>query len=339
MIKICLVGGGNLTHATLGVLSLSQDLTINLLTRKPNLWNHTIKVNIPDGKSIYGHLNIITSDPSRVIPEADIILLCLPAFAIEETIINIKPYLQKDSIVGTIVSNTGFFIYCHKLLSRNTKLFGFQRVPYVSRIVEYGKETNLLGYRDELFMATENIDNKEEFKNFIAGAFQEKTTLVESFYEVTLSNSNPILHTGRLYTMWKDWNGKPFDKCSLFYREWTDEASELEVKMDEEFFKLLKALNVNTSNIETLLTHYESSSPHEMTEKIKSIKSLETILSPMKQVEGGWVPDIGSRYFTEDFPYGLSFICNTAKQINVSVPHLDMVLDWGLNFAEFCTFN
>ena len=129
--------------------------------------------------------------------------------------------------------------------------------------------------------------------------------------------------------MWKDWDGKPFERCSLFYKEWTLEASQLEMEMDKEFFALLKKLNVSTKHIETLLEHYESTDAEGMTAKLHSIPSLSTILSPMKQVEGGWIPDFESRYFTEDFPYGLKAIYELAKENNVSCPNIEKVYLWG----------
>ncbi len=96
--------------------------------------------------------------------------------------------------------------------------------------------------------------------------------------------------------------------------------------MDKEFFALLKKLNVSTKHIETLLEHYEATDAAGMTDRIQCIESLSTILSPMKQVEGGWIPDFGSRYFTEDFPYGLKTICDLAKLHKVSCPNLENVL-------------
>ena len=131
--------------------------------------------------------------------------------------------------------------------------------------------------------------------------------------------------------MWKDWNGKIFDCCPLFYKDWTLEASEIEIEMDKEFFTLHEKLNVNTANIETLLYHYESTTAEEMTAKIQTIQSLSSIQAPMKQVEGGWIPDFNSRYFTEDFPYGLKFIVDLAKENNVHIPFLEMVYQWGIS--------
>lgn len=329
--RICICGGGGLGHTCAGVLSNREGITVDLLTNRPEKWFHEYSVNLPDGKRITGRLDSISNKPEDVIPSADVVFLCLPAFLVEEEILKIKPFLRNETIIGAVFGCTGFFLFAHKHLSSNTKLFALQRVPYVSRVVEYGKEVNLLGYRDKLIMAVENVDDSEAFRKKVEVLFGEETELADSFYEVTLSNSNPILHTGRLYSMWKDWDGKPFERCSLFYNEWTNEASELEIEMDKEFFALLKKLNVSTKHIATLLEHYESTNAEQMTTKLRSIKSLSTILSPMKQVEGGWVPDFGSRYFTEDFPFGLKTIYDLAIKNGIDCPTIKRVYEWGFS--------
>lgn len=296
--RIVICGGGGLGHTCAGVLSNHDGITVDMLTNRPEKWNHNFKINTPDKGSIIGKLDRISSKSEDLIPDADIVFFCLPAFLVEETIIKIKPFLKPNTVVGAVFGCTGFFLFAHKHLPPTTKLFALQRVPFVSRVVEYGKEANLLGYRDKLIMAIENVEDNEAFRKLIENGFGEPVELCDSFYEVTLSNSNPILHTGRLYTMWKDWDGKLYDRCSLFYKEWTIEASQLEVEMDREFFALLKKLNVSTKHIATLLEHYESTNAEGMTTKLQSIESLSTIKSPMKQVDGGWIPDFNSRYFT-----------------------------------------
>ena len=329
--RIVICGGGGLGHTCAGILSNNPGVTVDMLTNRPQMWNHEFLINMPDGSKLNGKLDRISNDPAILIPQADIVFMCLPAFLVEDMVIRIRPYLNPKTITGSVVGNTGFFIYCHKYLPKDSKLFSFQRVPYISRVVNYGHEANLLGFRDKLIMAAENVDDKELFRSQVETFFREETELADSFYEVTLSNSNPILHTGRLYTMWKDWDGKPFDRCSLFYKEWTLEASVLEIEMDKEFFTLLRKLNVSTAHISSLLEHYESDNAQGMTGKIKSIESLSTILSPMKEIDGGWVPDYDSRYFTEDFPFGLRTIFNLAKEQGVDCPNIEKVLMWGLS--------
>lgn len=329
MTTITICGGGNLGHTCIGMFSRQKDISISLLTSHPERWHHEIDVFLPDGKRITGRIDRISSRAEEVIPESDIVLLCVPAFLVETTLRNIRPHLHKETVVGSVVANTGFFLFCHDLLPRDTRLFGLQRVPYVSRTIEYGRSANLLGTRPELTMAVENVAEKEAFRLFCERIFAESVSYADSFYEVTLSNSNPILHTGRLFTLWHDWNGEPLDRCPLFYAEWTDEASELEIRMDKEFFAVLRALDVNTGRIDTLLAHYEATDAQGMTRKIRSIAPFAHILSPMTQTADGWLPDFKSRYFTEDFPFGLRFIRDLAHKHHVPVPYIDKVYEWG----------
>jgi hypothetical protein len=49
----------------------------------------------------------------------------------------------------------------------------------------------------------------------------------------------------------------------------------------------------------------------------------------MRKTDGGYMPDFTSRYFTEDFPYGLQLIKDLALEHNLSTPVIDKVLEWG----------
>ena len=175
----------------------------------------------------------------------------------------------------------------------------------------------------------ENIEERESFRRDLERLFMTPVTLLSSFYEVALSNSNPILHTGRLYSMFHGRENEVFDHNILFYKEWTDEASQLLINMDAEFFHLLNKLNVHS--LPTLLDYYESTDAVSLTRKIQSIPAFQTITSPMKQVEGGWKVDFESRYFTEDFPYGLRWIVDVSKQNGIRLYTLEEVYNWGLN--------
>lgn len=329
--NICIYGGGALGHTCAAVLSNQDGLVVDMLTNHPEKWQHQIRVHTPSGETLMGNVNHISHSPEELIPYADVVLLCLPAFLVEETLRNIRPYLSHTTIVGAVVGNSGFFLFAHQILPASTPIFAFQRVPYISRVIDYGKEAALLGYKNRLLMAVENISSPNKFCDRVGAWFLTPTQLVDSFYEVTLSNSNPILHTGRLYTMWKDWNGKDiFHTNPQFYSDWTDETSALEVEMDREFFMLLHSLHVSSKHIDTLLDHYDSVDISSLTKKIKSIPSFAGILSPMKPADGGWIPDFTSRYFTEDFPFGLRFIHDLAHENNIPCPHIDTVYSWGM---------
>lgn len=326
--KICICGGGSLGHVCAGVLASQNDIELNILSGHPDSWQRTITVTDGEGKQYVANVNRVSSNPKNVADEQDIILLCLPGYLIEKTLRDIKPFVG-NAVVGTVVSSTGFFFFAHDILGVKARLFGFQRVPFISRVAEYGKSANLLGYKSGLAVALENVENRDDFCRELEKLFMTPVTLLESFYEVALSNSNPILHTGRLYTMFHGREKEVFDHNILFYKEWTDEASQMLMDMDAEFFQLLEILGVR--HLPTLLDYYESTDAVSLTRKISSIPAFQTITSPMKQVDGGWVVDFESRYFTEDFPFGLRWIKELAEKHSLVTPHIDMVYEWGIS--------
>ncbi len=329
--RICICGGGSLGHVCAGILSSHDHVTLNMLSGHPNSWQHTITVTDPDGKNYFGKINHISSNPFEVCADQDIILLCLPGYLIEKTLNEIKPYIG-TAVVGTVVSSTGFFFFAHDILGGSARLFGFQRVPYIARVKEYGKSANLLGYKSNLSVAVENVEDMESLRATLSSLFLTPTFLLGSFYEAALTNSNPILHTGRLYTMFCGRENEIFDHNILFYKEWTDEASQMLIDMDQEFFRLLDALNVH--GIPKLLDYYESQDAASLTRKIASIAAFQNITSPMKQKEDGWVVDFDSRYFAEDFPFGLRFIYDLCHKHHIHCAAIDTVYSWGCNIIK-----
>lgn len=334
MVTICICGGGSLGHVCAGVLASQSGVRVNIFTQKPERWNKEICVSDIKGVNYKGHLNVISDDPSLCISESDIVFLCLPGYAINGMLKKIQSYITPKTIVGSIVSSTGFFFNAHEILSSDTKLFGFQRVPYIARIIEYGQSASLLGYKKNVAISTENIENTESFRQIIEQLFLTPTILLNNFYEASLTNSNPILHTGRLYSMFKDWNGELYDHNILFYKEWTDDASQIVIDMDNEFMQLLDKLPVDKKRIPTLLDYYESTDAGSLTHKISSIPAFQTILSPMKEVNGGWIPNFESRYFSEDFPFGLKFIKDLTHIHQIETPNIDKVYDWGMSIIN-----
>ncbi|MDE6443256.1 MAG: NAD/NADP octopine/nopaline dehydrogenase family protein [Muribaculaceae bacterium] len=324
---ICICGGGSLGLVCAGVF-LSQGLTVNILTGHPEKWNKELIVYDTDKKCYSGVLNRISGNARDVVSESDIILLCLPGYLIEKTLQEIKPYLKKEVLVGSIVASTGFFFIAHEILPKDIELFGFQRVPFIARVREYGHIGDLLGYKTSLNVVIENSKDCKSTCLTLEKLFQTPVNILDNYLEVSLSNSNPILHTGRLYTMW---NKDDFQKDhqSLFYSEWTDEASECLIEMDKEFQTLLRKLDIDV--IPPLLDYYESVDAQSLTLKIKSIPAFRDILSPMIKTKEGWLPDFNSRYFTEDFPFGLRYIRDLAHKHGVACPTIDKVYKWGMS--------
>ena len=326
MKSICICGGGALGLVVASVLSNTRQLAVRLLTAHPQSWYKEIEAIDNDGKSYKGILETISSNPADVIPQSDIVLLCLPGFLIEKTLRDIQPYITKQA-VGSIVSSTGFFFRAHELFDNKVSLFGFQRVPFIARVEEYGLRASLLGYKKLLYMACENLsyDFVKEWSIWLNTPIEQ----LDSYLEASLSNSNPILHPARLYGMWNNWAGQTYPLQELFYANWDVYSSEIYIAMDNEFLELCKRLNVY---VQPVLEYYESFDAESLTHKLNSIEAFKTILAPMVKNKNGWIPDFKSRYFTEDFPFGLQIIKDLAAQNKINTPTIDKVLSWGKKY-------
>lgn len=333
MSRICICGGGSLGHVVAGWLSAKGYARVDILTRRPEKWKHEIKIDTPEGISLNGKIGVISNNPEEVIPFAEVILLCLPGFLIKEELENIKPYLNQKTYIGSVFSSTGFFFEAKKILSHKQPLWGFQRVPFISRVESYGKSAHILGYKNVHNIAIENVTEQEKvnFATIIQNWFERPINILNNYFEASLTNSNPLLHTSRLYTMFGGKNeGKVYSRMMLFYEEWTEEAADLYIKMDKELFQILDALPVSKDFLPTVLDYYESYDAKSLTAKLSSIQGFKGIISPMIERKDGWVADYSSRYFTEDFPYGLKYIWQLAHDKAIPCPNIDMVYEWGM---------
>lgn len=333
--KICICGGGNIGHVVAGFVAAQNKYEVCIFTQRPKQWSNDLIIDAPNKTTYSGHLNGIFSDAKQAVSDADIVLLCLPGYAICNTLLKIKDYLNPNAAVGSVVSSTGFFFQAMELLPSKQVLFGFQRVPFISRVIEYGHRARLMGYKDCLHIAVEHADHPEQICDVLADMLQTPIQLLDSYYEVSISNSNPLLHPSRLYSLWKDWTeGDCYSRIPLFYEEWTEEAAQLYIDMDNEMHDLLRLLPVKDGSIPTVLEYYESTDAVSLASKLRSIEAFKGIEAPMIEVEGGFIPDFKSRYFTEDFPYGLSIVRELTHKNNVPSPTIDRIYDWGMKMIS-----
>ena len=200
--NICICGGGSLSHVITGFLGSQSENKLFVLTRKPQLWSSEIVVTDFEGREYVAKDVTVTSNPAESVSRADIVLLCLPGFAIRDELEKIKSSLNPHTLVGSVVSSTGFFFQAFDILDNKQLLFGFQRVPFIARTSEYGHRANLKGYKSSLNVAIENVtaEQKEDFRSQLECLFKIPVSLLTSYYEASLTNSNPLLHTSSLST-------------------------------------------------------------------------------------------------------------------------------------------
>lgn len=328
--KVCVCGGGGLGTVIAG-FSAFNGYEVNVLTGRPEHWKQQIEVEGPLGQKYVGRVRRISSEAEDVISRSEIIILCVPGSIIHSELEKIKPYISEKAVVGCVFSCTGFFISAISVLGEKARLFGFQRVPFIARVKEYGRSAIMLDNRKSLNLAFWGLDNAEkeatalELEQILATPIQ----ILPHALQATLTNSNPILHPCRLYSLFKDFDiSQPFEKIPRFYEDWTDDSSRILIECDNEFQLMLSMLGLKSKYTPPLLEYYDSHDAESLTRKITSIRSLKGLLVPMIKVEGGYAPDWENRYFTEDIPYGMLLIRFICQEIGLKTPVIDKIIMW-----------
>lgn len=328
--KLCICGGGGLGHTIAGTAA-TRGATVRILSPHAQAWDNAIEVVDINGKRFIGAIENKSPDSAEVIPGSTMVLLCVPGFLIRGTLAKIAPALPPSVPVGSVVSSTGFFFAAQEILPKGTPLFGLQRVPYISRVIEYGKNASLLGYKSQMFFATDAMQpyEQENLRVRLEALFETPTALLKTWWDVTLTNSNPILHPARLYGLWHDWKrGTIYLDQALFYEDWDVTSAETLIELDEDLFRVIRHYPCTPGAIKTLLDYYESADADTLAAKFRSIVAFKGIPAPMLKVDGGFVPDWNNRYFTEDFPFGLKLIQELGLKAKVTTPTIDQVMTW-----------
>lgn len=275
-------------------------------------------------------MDTITDDPDTAFSQADLIISTVPAFAIENLSKTLEPYFRKDLMVMLVPGIGGGEVWFTRLIEKGGILLGLQRVPSVARLKEYGKCVQTIGYRNDLYVAAIPHSQVNKGIEVMEDFFHIKTHALPGWINLTMTPSNPILHTTRLKTMFENWNPDVYyPEIPLFYEGWTDEASRLLFACDDEVQHLItKMPELRPEQVRSLKEHYESDTPEALTRKIRSIAGFKGIETPMISCVEGYQPDFSSRYFTADFPFGLEILIQIADLFDEEVPNMKETLAW-----------
>ena len=327
--NIAVIGGGNI-GTQFACVCAAKGYRVSVLSSKPELYSGTLEVVDEYEKVTTGKLYKVSADMGEAIEGCHVIFVTLPAFMLRQTADRMLPYIKADMNICVLPGTGGAEFAFRECIKAGATLFGLQRVPSVARLEQYGRRVRCEGLRNELCLASIPVSKAEELAAFMSDLWGIPCVALPNYLSVTLTPSNPILHTTRLRTLFADYEeGKVYDRNPLFYGEWSDASSELLIACDGELQEMLGLMDkMDLSNVRSLKIHYESDTVEAMTKKLSGIKSLHNLLSPMKKVEGGWVPDFHSRYFTADFPYGLAIIEELAGVLGYDAPNIRDTMDW-----------
>lgn len=335
--KICVIGGGNIGTLISAELSLSREHQICLFASKAHLFSNEIIIEDKnDNVNKIAKIDLITSDIEKAIKNSKIILITVPANIIPITIERIYPFLETNTLIGIIPGSGGAEFCLKKVLEKGCTIFGIQRVHSIARFKEYGKIIINQSRKNQLEVAAIPKDRSKSIGKLLESLFNMPCIPLNNYLNVTFTPSNQILHTSRLYCLFKDYEeGTIYREQGYFYKDWNNYSSEILIACDNELQQILKALpEFDLTGVKSLLKHYEVNDIYEMTQKISHIPAFQNIMNPMIEKDGKYYPDRSSRYFIADFPYGLCIIKGFAEILDILTPNIDMLLKWYEKFAN-----
>eukprot|EP00049_Salpingoeca_infusionum_P003309 m.65442 g.65442 ORF g.65442 m.65442 type:complete len:420 (+) comp12056_c0_seq4:339-1598(+) len=352
--------GGNAAHVLTGRVSalLAEKYDVTLLTSfgtEAQDLNTAIKAHEgievshtwPEQPSpLKGKPAAVVSDPSLCIPDADIILFLLPAFAHESYLQAFKPHLgKKDVLLGTMPCQGGFDICVHSVLPDlmdKVSLFGLETLPWACRISKPGQVVEVLGTKKEVDMCVEPTSRSEEIRDVCQELIGPTPSLhlTGSFLGLTLMNINSVWHPTITFGRFRGWDGvTPFEEPPLFYEGVDDftadmlcnistEIQEVKHKINEEYPDIDLSAVVHVTDWIKRAYQGQISDTTSLGSCIRTNSAYKGLTHAMKKVEGGYVPNFDYRYTSEDIPMGLVVTRGIAQLCDVPTPHLDKVLNW-----------
>lgn len=329
--NITIVGAGNMGLAMVAYLALKGEDNVTLYTNKSlpaSIKLKDVERGILESTSNYK----VTGSMEEAFGDADIVFCTYPAFLRMKFVAEVSPYLKPGSRIGFVPGYGGAEYVCKELVDKGVIVFGLQRVPYVARHENNaeGVTAGILSRKHTLYLATIPYKYTDETAALVGGLLDIPCQSLKEYLSITLAPSNPLLHITGMYTAFKDYKeGDIYPSEIPFYEQWTDETSEILFRYDDEVQEICKALSpLDLKDVVPLPIYYESPTPKDMTRKLQSIESFKAVRVPLKKVEGGYVPDLNSRMFVEDFPYGVCILKAFANMLNIDVPVIDMMLDF-----------
>lgn len=327
--KITVIGGGNV-GTLMAAEAAHKGHEVTVYTSKPEHWKKEVEVYSAEDKLLLkGGLSKVTDSMKEALEGAEYIWVVIPAQLLSNLAEKMLPYVHTGTKIGVVPGGGGAEFAFQRLVKRGCVLFGLQRVHSIARLKEYGKAVYELGRKSDLRIGAIPAIQTTDICRTMKKIFDMPCQALDNYLSVTLTPSNPILHTARLYSMFKDHKpGDVYLRNFLFYEEWTDDSSKILIACDRELQELCTVIPMDLGSVMSLRDYYESPTADAMTKKIRGIKAFRGLTSPMKETDRGWIPDWHSRYFTADFPFGLKIIKDIAKMFSVPTPNIDIVWDW-----------
>ncbi|AUT58006.1 NAD/NADP octopine/nopaline dehydrogenase family protein [Paraburkholderia caribensis] len=318
--RVAICGGGSVAITAAAVLAARPDFDVTVLTRQSANWADVLTIHFGDDLRLIGKVRV-TNDPTCAVETSEWVLLAVPAYARGDILEKIRPHLATGAWVGCIGSAIGFDWLASRMLPRDARYFALRRTPWIARTVERGSLVHVTAVRPHVDVAAHPSSELTALAPALSDAFGIDFRQGKNFLALTLGFDNATLHPPRLYTLFS--TADSVTASDRFYGSWDDAASDCLLSLDDELSRIRTAFDI--SNDISARTHFSVKSSAELTALVRSMSALEHITVPA--LASGY-PDLESRFFQEDFRFGLAIHGEIGRLAGVNTPTLNKIISW-----------
>ncbi len=359
-IRVLICGTGSGGHALAGFISAKAGVEVRVFTpnaEKARGWRklmnrHRLEVTVGKGRdeqvAFKAGSFTISNEPELAVRGCDLILFAVPAFLHSKYLTLLEPYLEQGCVLVGLPGQNGFEFDVRKVLGERLKnyiLMNFESLPWICRIVEFGKSVKILGTKRSLVGAIQGDLTESRIADpraTMQSLLGEPPILSVSGHllGITLLSPNAYSHPPIMYGRWKDWDGKALHCPPLFYQDINEETAELLAQISFEVVTTSKLImekhpGVDLSQVIPMYEWDIACYGNDIRDKTNLMTALRTnsgyegITHPMSQTEDGqYMPDFSHRFLAEDVPFGLVVIRGIAEIAGAPTPGIDKVLSW-----------
>ena len=359
-IRVLICGTGSSAHVLAGVISTKPNVEVRLFTQnadKVRSWRKImrrdrLRITVRKGNDQRVALTAspftVTEEPEPAARGCDIIIFAVPAFLHGTYLISLAPYLEDGCVIVGLPGQTGFEFEVRKALGQrlnNCLVMNFESLPWICRIVDFGRTVSIFGTKDKLVGALQGDLTSARVADPLAclqRLLGEPPRLQVSGHllGITLRSPNAYSHPPIIYGRWKDWDGQALAHPPLFYHGIDQETAELLGQISAEVVATSQRIMANYPEVDLsqVIPMYDwdlACYGNDIKDKTNLMTALRTnsgyegITHPMIRTNNGhYLPDFNHRFLAEDVPFGLVVIRGIAEIAGTQTPCLDRVLAW-----------
>ncbi|MBV8733616.1 MAG: NAD/NADP octopine/nopaline dehydrogenase family protein [Solirubrobacterales bacterium] len=295
----------------------------------------------------------ITADPAEVIPNADMVIIVVPAFAHGALLRRIRPCVSERTAIGCMPARGGFEFGAAQLAAVGgdvpQTLFGLQTLPWSTRVTTVGRRTHIHAIKGEVVLAALPAGRAPALAARISKMLGIRVVPARSFLGLTIGNPGQIIHPGLMYSHFRWWRGEEYagDRVPRLHAEVTDETGVLVERLSEDAVATARALEAKTGGalgLEAVVVpihEWLRSAYGRLIRDASSVASCfrtgpnQALRAPMVESRPGrFVPEFQHRYLSEDVPFGLVVTRALAEIADVETPLIDEVITWAQSVLQ-----